>query len=101
MDWKRIDVNPSEIDFYYYELEKIIQNVHPYSIYNFDEVGVQDFQDAQQLCVLVWRTYYKPTAYYSINRNGKRITVVACITTNADWIVPLVITNRTTHDSEM
>ena len=53
MDWKRIDVNPSEIDFYYYELEKIIQNVHPYSIYNFDEVGVQDFQDAQQLCVLV------------------------------------------------
>lgn len=101
MDSKRIEVEPELIDKYYSDLEKNISTVHPYFIFNLDEVGVQDFQDAPQQYVIVRRNYDHPTAPYSVERNGKRITALACITTNADWIPPLIITNRTTHDSEL
>ena len=100
MDSKRIAVEPELIDECFCELEENISKVHPYFIFNLDEVGVQDFQDAPQQYVIKQRIYYKPTASYSVERNGKRITALACITTNADWIPPLITTNRSTHDSE-
>lgn len=48
MDSKRLDVDENDIDQYFADLEQAIQEVHPYFVYNIDEVGVQDFQDAPQ-----------------------------------------------------
>ena len=62
---------------------------------------MQDFVDAQEQHVLVRSSYEKPTAYYSVERAGKRITALFCISTNADWIPPLIVTNRSTVDSEI
>lgn len=91
---------------YIYFTSKVICGEHitilfAYFIFNLDEVGVQDFHDAPQQYVIKRRNYNKPTASYSVERNGKRITALACITTNADWILPLIIINRTTHDSKL
>lgn len=41
------------------------------------------------------------TAYYSVEKSGKRITALFCISTNTGWIPPLIITNRSTIDSEI
>ncbi len=101
LDSKRVDVNPEEKDQYFKQLEFEVQRTHPYFIFNLDEVGVQDFVDAQEQHVLVRSSYEKPTAYYSVERAGKRITALFCISTNADWIPPLIVTNRSTVDSEI
>lgn len=101
MDSKRLEADPVDIDRYFKDLEEIIKDVHPYFVYNLDEVGIQDFVDSQQHFVLVRRNYDKATIKYPVERTGKRITALFCITTNSDWIEPLVITNRATVDSEI
>lgn len=101
MDSKRLDVDENDIDQYFADLEQAIQEVHPYFVYNLDEVGVQDFQDAPQEYVLVRKNYDKQARYYPVNRSGKRITALSCICTNADWIPPMIIVNRSTIDSEI
>ena len=75
--------------------------MHPYFIFNLDEVDVQDFVYAQEQHVIVRSSYDKPTAYYSVERVGKRITTLFCISTNADMIPPLIVANRNTIDSEI
>lgn len=62
---------------------------------------MQDFVDDQEQHLIVRSLYEKMTAYYSVERAGKRITTLFCISTNLDWIPPLIITNRSAFDSEM
>lgn len=90
-----------EIGNYFKQLEFELQQTHLYSIFNSDEVGVQDFVDDKEQHFVVRNLYAKMTAYHSVERAGKRITTLFCISTNLDWIPPLIITNRSTFDSEM
>lgn len=48
MDSKRNDVEPGLINDYYEKLKKNISKEHQYFIFNFDEVCVQDLQNASQ-----------------------------------------------------
>lgn len=101
MNFKRLDVIEADIDQYFSDHEHEIQSIRPYFLYNLDEVGVQDFQDAPQGYVLMRKNYDKAAAYYPLNRGGKRITAVSYICTNVDWIPLMIIVNRSTIDSEI
>ena len=70
LDSKRVDVEPKKIDHYFIDLEQEVQKMHPYFIFNLDEVDVQDFVDAQEQHVIVRSSYDKPTAYYSVERSS-------------------------------
>ena len=64
---KRIAVEPELIDECYCELEENISKVHPNFIFNLDEVGVQDFQDAPQQYAIKRSNYDNPAASYSVS----------------------------------
>ena len=61
LESKRIDVDSNKIDKYFKQLVFELQRPHLYFIFNLDEIGVQDFVNAQEQHVIVRSLYEKMT----------------------------------------
>lgn len=101
MDSLRLDANINDIEDNLNNLKELVEGVPINFIFNLDEVGIQEWADAQQQTVIVPSNYEKSTAPYEANRNGKRSSILVCISPNGLVGVPQYCVQRKTIDSEL
>ena len=79
MDLQRLEVATEQIEENINELKEKIVSVPIEFIMNLDEMGQQDYADAELKTVIVPKNYSSSFAPYAIERKGQRSTVLACI----------------------
>ena len=70
-------------------------------IFNIDEVGEQRYTDACEKYVIVPWSYDKLTVPIPVERDGRRSSVLVCISPNGQTCPPQYAITRTTIDSEL
>lgn len=100
MDQDRIDSSYVEIDLYYDILKASVKGVDARLFFNLDEVGEEEYSDAQELTVIVPKSYSKSRIPIGFVRR-KRCTGLVCIAMSGENQKPLIITPRKTIDSEI
>lgn len=101
MDVNRVEANIDLIDINLNILTEIIQWVLTNFIFNIDEVGNQDYADAE-IKTLIAPVYYEQLyAYYPIPRNGTRSSLIAAISPCGMACIPQVTITRATLDDDL
>ena len=101
MEEQRMMANEDEIDAFYDRLESILSTIHPGFCFALDEVGQHEYNDAREVFVVVRSDYTQKTCRYSVNRNYKKATALHCISTDGEYIKPMIIVPRVSIDSEI
>lgn len=97
----RSQVDIEEIESNLEILKQRIQGAHSSFIYNLDECGYTDYNDAREKKLIVPITYTKRTACYPVTRKMKNSSVLACISPNGYVAKPLFAVQRSTIDSDL
>lgn len=100
MDQERIDSSDTEIDEFYDNLKEATTGVDTRFVYNLDEVREEEYGDAQEITVVVPKSYTKTRIPIGFVRR-KRCTGLVCISMNGENPKTLIITPRKTIDSEI
>jgi hypothetical protein len=79
--------------------EKIIQNLHNYVqgwvaelVFNLDEVGISDWEDRKMKTVIVPALTLGHTIHQGVSRNGKHVSVIACLLAAGESFLPYIVT---------
>lgn len=83
----------NDIDEYYYS--------HPSFIYNFDEVGYQEYVDSREITVVVPQNFSSEKVFMPYDRNTKRCSAIVSIALDGENPTPSLILPRKTIDSEV
>ena len=100
-DSKRLECTEDSIDKYYDELENNLNGVHPGFVYNFDEVGFQEYVDSREVTVIVPENFSEEKVHLPYDRNTKRCSALVAIALDGENVKPALILNRKTIDSEI
>lgn len=101
MDSKRIEANILSIDLNLNILSELIEGVPIQFIINIDEVGNQDFADAEIKTLIAPAEYSKLYAYYPVTRSSNRSSCIAAISPAGLVCIPQIAVTRTTLDTEI
>jgi hypothetical protein len=101
MENVRLDVTTEEIDRYFQYLKDTIEGVPAHFVANIDEMGHQPWADALQTTCFVPNAYAAKTVHYPVSRQGKRVTLIACITADGSFLRPCVVIPRKTYDDDL
>ncbi|OHS96286.1 hypothetical protein TRFO_37559 [Tritrichomonas foetus] len=93
-DSARLLIRPSTITDYIDILKKEVAGICMDLIYNFDEMGTSERHESKVKDVLIPADMKGQTIHYSIKRNQKNITLVACINGGGDTVMPLIVDHR-------
>jgi hypothetical protein len=97
-----MEVPTEKIEGYFDTLQNLITNVPADFVFNFDEMGHQDFANAQQLvCIVPREEASSSSVYYPVSRSGKRITLLARIAADGSFMRPAVVLARKTYEDEI
>ena len=69
-------------------------NIPPQFVFNVDESGFQSFVDAVSIPVVVPADYPNDTVPFSVVRNGKRASLIGCISADGSALRPTVVVPR-------
>ena len=100
-DDNRFNVNICDIEQNLNILKTRINGVPLRFVLNLDEMGHSDFEDAQQIHLIVPINYTKSTVPYPVSRATKHATCLACINAFGLFCPPQYIIQRTSIDSEI
>jgi hypothetical protein len=81
------------------DLERHVQNVPAEPIFNFDEVGSQDWGDRKPRAVIVPHQSRRVRVKSSVPRAEKRISCIATISMAGNTLMPLLVIHRKTIDA--
>ena len=101
MEIDRLQLKTVDIENNINQLRSIIKDVPTPFVMNLDEMGEQDFADAEIKRVIVPQNYPDSSAPYAINRNGDRSTVLVCINSLGVVGTPLFAVKRCFGDLEV
>lgn len=101
MELKRMEANIYEIDENLNQLAQKIEGVHFQFVINIDEIGNQDFSDAELKTLIVPANYPMQYAPYSVDRSVKRSSCIAAISPGGIVTIPQIAVVRETVDSEV
>jgi hypothetical protein len=101
MDGQRMAVTDEQIIDYLTELHKSITGVPAHFVFNMDEMGHQEAADAKPRKFVVPCDIQEREISYAISRQGKRITLIACVGADGSYIRPCVIIPRVTFENEL
>ena len=92
----------TDIEEYYNSLQELLKGVPIGWLFNLDETGEQDFVDSRTITVIVPSSTCTSTrTRYSVDRNGKRATVLHCICSDGKYLPPLFVLPRKTVDVDI
>ena len=99
----RNDVDVQIIVDYYERLDSILlfERVPPEFFFNVDESGFQEFINAHDTVVIVPTEYPSDEITYSVNREGKRASMIGCIAMDGSALKPLVVSQNKTIEKEL
>jgi hypothetical protein len=101
MDGQRMAVTDEQVIRYLMELHKLVTGVPAHFVFNMDEMGHQDAADAKpRKCVVPIGNQGKEINY-AVSRQGKRITLIACVAADGSYLRPCVIIPRVTFENEL
>lgn len=100
MEEARLESKEEEIDAYYDLLIEELEGVDSKFLFNLDEVGQEEFGDAQEVTVVVPRSVTAGKVPIGFKRD-KRYTGLVCIAPDGDNPPPLMIVTRKTIDSDI
>ena len=103
MEAARNDVDVSIIITHYEKLDAILisERVPPQFFFNVDESGFQEFVNAHDTIVVVPSDYNDDEITFSVNREGKRASMIGCIAMDGTALKPLVISPNKTIETAM
>lgn len=100
MDANRISAREEDIDDYFDLLKSELEGVDARFLFNLDEVGQEEFGDAQEVTVVVPGNTKESKIPIAFHRD-KRCTGLSCIAPDGDIPPPLLILTRKTIDSKV
>jgi hypothetical protein len=100
-DARRAACSPDEIVNYYEELGRLLNGTPAGMVFNVDESGFQDWQDAMDRVVLVPADYEGDEYPLPVERQGKRSTAIVAIAADGTCIQPLIVIARKTIEVEL
>jgi hypothetical protein len=101
MENVRLAVTDEDIDGHFQYLRDTIDNVRAHFVFNMDEMGHQPWADALPVTCFVPATHVAKTVHYPVSRQGKRITLIACIAADGSVLRPAVVIPRKTYDDNL
>jgi hypothetical protein len=101
MDGQRMAVTDEQVIAYLTELHNAVSGVPAHFVFNMDEMGHQEAADAKQKKCVVPSGLGDRMINYAISRQGKRITLIACVGADGSYIRPCVIIPRVTIENEL
>ena len=101
MDSKRIEANFISIDMNLNVLSELIEGVPINFVFNIDEVGNQDFADAEIKTLIAPAGYNQLYAYYPVTRSCSRSSCIAAISPAGLVCSPQIAVTRATLDEEL
>ena len=89
----RYNASEAEIREYYKILSAACEDnqVQTVFLFNLDESGQQDFVDARSIYIVVPDEMAKGKVSYPVDRSGKRITLLHCISIDGTSFTPLLV----------
>jgi hypothetical protein len=97
----RIKLTTNQIDWHFRALAGLIERYPARLVINADESGFQPWTDSKDVKVWVPDTHHGDTAQVPVERQSKRITLLAGITLSGAVIRPLVIIPRMSFELEL
>lgn len=101
MENVRLAVSQEDIDNHFEYLRDTIDHVPAHFVFNMDEMGHQPWADALAITCFVPAEYPDQTVHYPVSRQGKRVTLIACIAADGSVLRPAVIIPRKTYDDHL
>lgn len=102
MERERVESNCDEIDQYYVQLEKILNDKIPSAfIMNIDEAGFSDWADAIGITIVAPSDFNEEKVQIPIDRCSKRASMLAGICADGSVIPPCIIIQRKTIEKEL
>jgi hypothetical protein len=101
MENVRLAVTQEDIDQHFHYLRDSIEGVPAHFVFNMDEMGHQPWADALAMTCFVPSTWTAKTVQYPVSRQGKRITLIACIGADGSVLRPAVVIPRKTYDDNV
>lgn len=101
MQQERLTVDLPEIENNLIDLSNKINGIPIQFIFNLDETGIVEYEDAQKKFVIVPFNYPKKTAPYPVNRSEKHSSCLVCISMEGMFGIPQITVQRVTIDSEI
>lgn len=96
-----MESNIEDIEENLNKLKQLIDDTPARFIFNLDEVGHNDFSDAEEKRVIVPFDYEAWVAPYAVARKGKRSSCLVCISPYGIFGKPQIVVSRVTFDSNM
>jgi hypothetical protein len=101
MENVRLAVTQDDIERHFQYLKNTIDAVPAHFVFNMDEMGHQPWADALAMTCFVPAHWNRDTVQYPVSRQGKRITLIACIGADGSYLRPAVIIPRKTYDDHL
>ena len=101
MDKSRVMVDIHSIAEYFMGIKSIINNIPSAFIFNLDESGFCDYQDAHEIKVIVNSNYNSDKIEIPVNRDSKRASLLHCIAADGSYTPPCIILSRKTIETEV
>ena len=79
MQQERLTIDLPEIENNLIDLSNKINGIPIQFVFNLDETGMVEYEDAQKKFVIVPFNYTKKTAPYPVNRSEKHSSCLVCI----------------------
>jgi hypothetical protein len=100
MEEARMHVMDQDIYNYFGRLKEVLENCPAPLAYNMDEMGHEEYADRKEKTVVV-PSNVQGQVYYEVSRQGKRITLVACVAADGSFVKPSLIISRKTFEDEL
>ena len=98
----RLNLDNEEVQQFMENTEELLRNVPASFVFNMDETGINEYQNAKKKQVVVHNGFVGDKTMYPVARDTRHATVVACIAADGTAIPPLVIvTHRTVREALM
>ena len=95
----RLNLDDEEVKQFMEDTEELLRDVPASFVFNIDETGINEYQNAKKSVVVHNRSVGNKT-HYPVARDTKHTTVVACIAADGTAVQPLVIvTHRTVREA--
>jgi hypothetical protein len=101
MEALRMQVTPQEISDYFGVLMRTVNGMPSHFVFNMDEMGHETWADSGASVCYVPSSDPRDVVYYPVPRNGRRITLIACISADGGFIRPAMIVARKTFEDEI
>jgi len=100
LERSRIQVDIKDIEEYFESIKPYVETIPSSFIFNLDETGFLEFQDATDIKVIVSADFQESKINIPVNRDSKRSTLLHGICADGSFIPPCIILPRKTIETE-